>query len=125
MRNRHRRDLFDFGEGLAEATSASPAQQWAVGVGLAAVLGAYAVSCLVTQRALFPRRRPLGLVQLEGPGAIALGVAYLSVALFLHAHWFWSARPEAHIQAQFGKLVSLLGLVAGLGYFVYSALFLS
>ncbi len=76
---------------LADTTDASPVGQWVKGVGLAGLVAAYAVDCLVTQHAIFPARYR-GFAVYDGLGGTALGLVYLSIALFLHLHCFWSAQ---------------------------------
>jgi hypothetical protein len=125
MRDRNRRGLSDIAEGLAESTSADRAQQWIVGVGIAALLALYAVICMISQRAMFLRVRPVRMIEMLGANAVAVGALYLSAALFLHCHWFWNSHPEYHGYAQLGKVASLVGVVGSLGYLFYNVLFLS
>jgi hypothetical protein len=125
MRHGNRRGWSDISEGLSESTSAGRAQQWIVGVGLAGLLALYAIACMTSQRALFLNGRPLGIIEMQGSNAIAVGVFYLSAALFIHCHWFWSAHPDYHAFAQLGKIACLAGIVGGLGYLFYNVIFLT
>jgi hypothetical protein len=80
-----------FGD-LADTTNASPFWQWVNGVGVAPIIAVYGVVCLVTQHAVLPSR--FGLVHYEDLAATGLGSLYLSVALFLHLHCFWTTSPN-------------------------------
>lgn len=124
MRHGNRGGWSDIGDGLAESTSAGRAQQWIVGVGLSALLALYSVVCMTSQRAMFLRSRPLGIIEMQGANAVAVGVLYLSAALFMHCHWFWSAHPDCHGYAQLGKIACLVGVIGGLGYLAYNVIFL-
>jgi hypothetical protein len=106
---------------LADTTDASPVGQWVKGVGLAGLVAAYAVDCLVTQHAIFPARYR-GFAAYDGLGGTALGLVYLSIALFLHSHCFWSASPRFWGYAQLGKLIAAAGVIGGTGLFFYAAL---
>lgn len=119
----NRRGLLDFGEGLSESTTAGRVQQWVVGVGFAGCLGLYSIVCMVSQRATFLRvGRPSRIMIMLGTDAVAVGLLYLSAALFMHGHWFWSAHPEYHGYAHLGKIVCLVGMIGSIGYLFYSSM---
>lgn len=121
----NRRGRLDI-EALADSTSAGRVQQWIVGVGLAGLLAVYSIVCIVSQRALFLRgRRRLGIVEMQGTDAIAVGILYLSAALFMHCHWFWSAHPDYHGYAHLGKIAGLVGVVSGAGCLFYNFVFVN
>jgi hypothetical protein len=122
MRNRSARSVFDLAEELAGSTSAGRVERWIVGVVFAVVLALYSVVCIVSQSAFYPRVRPLGLIEVQGTQARAVGVLYLSAALFIHCHWFWSAHTDYHGYAQVGKLLSLVGILVGVGHLMYHSL---
>jgi hypothetical protein len=108
-------------EELADTTAAGPVGQWMKGVGLAGLVAAYAVDGLVTQHAIFPARFR-GFAAYDGLGGTALGLVYLSTALFLHFHCFWSASPRFWGDAQLGKMIAAVGVIGGMGLFFYAAL---
>ena len=107
---------------LADTTDASPAGQWFTGVGLAALLAAYAVNCLLTGQATLPSRGPIGFIECEGLSATALGSLYLCIAAFMHLHWFWTASPRFWGYAQLGKLIAALGMIGSVGVFFFAVL---
>ena len=80
--------LFERADELADTTDAGPLGQWLIGVVLAALVGVYAVDCLVTGRAAVPSHRwPNPFTEAEGLAATALGLA-LSLHCALHALTF-------------------------------------
>jgi hypothetical protein len=87
-----RRTILDVAEDLAEPPKRDLATRWLGGGVAVIVFGAYAVQCIVTQRAMFLRGRPLQLIEWTDTSAVLLGTVYLSIAAFAHFHWFWSAR---------------------------------
>jgi hypothetical protein len=107
---------------LAGTTDASPFGQWFKGVGLAAVLAAYAVDCLLTGQATLPSRRPDGFTEFQGLSATALGSLYLCIAVFTHLHWFWTSSPRYWGYAQLGKLIAAVGIIASVAVFFFAVL---
>jgi len=107
---------------LADTTDASPAGQWLTGVGVAVLLAAYAIDCLLTGEATLPLRRSGSFYQCYGLSATALGSLYLCVALFVHLHWFWTASPRFWGYAQLGKLIAALGMIGSVGVFFFAVL---
>ena len=119
------RGSFPSGSDLADTTGAGPFGQWFAGVGLAALLGVHGVFCLITGRALFPSGRPLRLVEYQDFCARAIATVYLSTALFMHLHWFWTASPRFWGYAQLGKMISAIGIIAGFLLFLYGVVVIS
>jgi hypothetical protein len=111
--------IFDVAEDFAENASSDPQSRWVRGVVWAGLLAAYGVRCVVLQRAMLPRTRPLGLHELLGDDAIALGCVCLSLAAALHAHWFWSGHPQWHGYGQIGKFVAMVAVVASVAWLLY------
>jgi hypothetical protein len=107
---------------LADTTDASPFGQWFKGVGLAALLAAYAVDCLLTGQATLPSRRLGRFVEFHGLSATALGSLYLCIAAFMHLHWFWTASPRFWGYAQLGKLIAAIGIIASVAVFFFAVL---
>ena len=62
--------------------------------------------------------RHVQTLKLAGSMGIALAVAYMSVGLFLHFHFFWSSHPTFHPVGRAGKVLSAATFVACLGYVV-------
>ena len=53
---------------------------------------------------------------LSGDEAVALGLAWISAACFLHVHYFWTASPRLAVLSELGKKVSFLCAIGSLGY---------
>jgi hypothetical protein len=53
-------------------------------------------------------------------GAIATGFFFLSIAAFIHLHWFWTASPRFWGYAQLGKIIAVCAAVAALATLVYA-----
>ena len=117
---RHRGEhLIDVASTVAENAAHEFWARWILGVAAAGMLAAYGGYCLITQHALLPRTKPLGLAEWSGGIAVAVGSLYLSAAALMHCHWFWSGHPRWHGQGQIGKLVSLVAIVASLGWMLF------
>ena len=107
-------DVINGAESLADTTEAGLVGQWLIGVGLAAALAGYAVFCFWTGRALILGRRGTFLWEVYGAAANSAAALYLSIAVFMHLHWFWTASPRFWAYAQLGKLLAAVGMIAGL-----------
>jgi hypothetical protein len=112
-------EIFDVASDIADNAPDDPKSRWLWGVVAAGALAAYGVRCLILQRAIAPRSRPIGVRELIGGDAMALGCLCLCVAAFMHAHWFWSGHPRWHGYGQLGKLVTMIGVVASVAWFLY------
>jgi len=111
--------LIDVASAAAENFAHEFWARWILGAAAAGMLAAYGGYCLVTQQALLPRTRPLGLAEWSGGIAVAVGCLYISTAAFMHSHWFWSGHPTWHGLGQLGKLASLLGVLASFGWMLF------
>jgi hypothetical protein len=49
--------------------------------------------------------------------AIALGLLYFCIALFMHLHFFWTASPRFYGYAQLGKLITTVGTIGSVGLY--------
>jgi hypothetical protein len=85
--------------------------QWALGVALPLVILFFGVRVTARQQALVGREMP---VQLTGYDAIALGIAGISLAVFLHCHYFWGNIYNQAGLAVLGKIIAACGFIAGL-----------
>ncbi|HEV8066178.1 MAG TPA: hypothetical protein VGP76_00480 [Planctomycetaceae bacterium] len=111
---------------LSDTTGASPFNQWAVGVGVAAAIALYALYCFWTGTAILPGGRPMyRVIHLQGLAARAVASGWLSLAAFVHLHWFWTASPRFWAYAQLGKIVAAAAIVASLAVLAYAMLMLS
>jgi hypothetical protein len=107
---------------LSDTTGASPFNQWAIGVGVAAVIAVYALYCFWTGTAILPGGRFQRVIHLQGLAAQAVSSGWLSLAAFVHLHWFWTASPRFWAYAQLGKMASAAALVASLAVLGYAIL---
>jgi hypothetical protein len=85
---------------------------WLGGVGFALLPLIYGISCIVT------RRGELGTMiwpsEVEGGAAIALGVGWIGVSLFLHFHFFFGLHSRLAAFSRRGKSIALVVACAGL-----------
>jgi hypothetical protein len=114
--NREHRTAIDGAEDLAYAPSGGRIKMWVTGVGLALIPLGYGVRCLFTGQARFFGSRG-GNLDLDGPAAVALAIAYIAVGAFIHFHWFWGLHRRLE---PFSYLLKCLALVVFLGSFAYT-----
>lgn len=126
MRRRDRRQSgFDIADVLDSCTSGGKFSLWAYGVVSSSAIALYGLSCVATQTAKFIGHRPVRIVEYSGSQAVALGLSYISAAVFLHCHFCWSEHEKYHGYAAIGKVVSLLGAVAGMVFLIFDVMFIS
>src|ERR1700733_12256537 len=99
---------------LSDTTAASPFNQWLVGVGVAAAIAVYALYCFWTGTAILPGNRSEPVIHLQGLAARAVATGWLSLAAFVHLHWFWTASPRFWAYAQLGKMAAAVAMIASL-----------
>jgi hypothetical protein len=116
--NRVHRTAFDDAEDLAHTPSGGRVKMWLLGVGLALIPLAYGVHCLFTGHARFFGRHGTHL-DLEGSAAIALAISYISIGVFIHAHWFWGLLPKLEPLSDLLKLLSVVTFLGSFGYTIY------
>jgi len=88
---------------------------WLLGAGLALIPLCYGVRCLFTGHAyFFGSRAHLDLV---GPAAVALAIAYIAVGVFIHAHYFWGLHPKL---LPFSNILKTLAALVFIGSFFYT-----
>jgi hypothetical protein len=112
----------DGADELSDTTSASPFNQWAVGLGVAAAIAVYALYCFWTGMAILPGGRFQRVIHLTGLAARAVASGWLSLAALVHLHWFWTASPRFWGYAQLGKMAAAAALVASLAVLGYATL---
>ena len=84
---------------------------WGLGVALPLVVLGLGVYAVVARQAEFGHV-PL---RLHGANAIALGVAGISAAVFLHCHYFWGNVYNQAWFAVLGKILAACAFIAALG----------
>ena len=82
------------------------------GVALALLPLTYGIDCILTRRGAIGS--PLWNSEVEGFGAIALGLGWIGVAMFLHFHFFFGLHPRLEAYSRRGKSVALVVACAGL-----------
>jgi hypothetical protein len=108
-------------DALAEQISTVVEHGWDVlrGIVLPLTIAAYAWRCMVTQVALFPRTRPIGVVEFRGDLAVAAGALYLAIALGMHAHYWWRHHPRYWGLGYLGQAISLMGIIVSAFYLFF------
>ena len=117
--NKQYRTGFDDAEDLAYPPSGGRVKMCLLGIGLALVPIGYGIHCLLTLHALLPGENGTDL-DLYGSAAVALGLVFISVGGFLHAHWFWGLFPKCGSLSYSLKLLSVLTFLVSLGYTMYT-----
>lgn len=98
-----------------------PWPKWFGGAVMPLTIAVYAASVLVNGHGALPGRRGRW-VHLNGPDAVAYGIALLGVGVFLHSHYFWGNTYHGAQYAGVGKLLGLVLLIGGVGCLAYRML---
>ena len=98
----------------APASGAFPT--WIAGVAMPLLSIGYGVGCFITRHGVLPGRG-MGM-HVYGPKAVALGIASIGVGLLLHFHHFWGNTDRLAAWTALGKIASLIGIIASLGYLI-------
>jgi len=115
--NKGYRTAFDDAEDLAYPPSGGRIKMWLLGVGLALVPIGYGIYCWRIGHAfLFGEDSNLDVT---GTTAIAFAVAYISVGIFIHAHWFWGLHPRFELVSYILKFLAVLLFLGSFGYGIY------
>jgi len=93
--------------------------KWVSGFFLSVLVAIYGIHCCVVQNAFLPGRRG-HRIELTGDEAVALGLAWISIALFLHFHCFWGTLLRFGVLSAIGKALSAIGFICSLGYVFWS-----
>lgn len=101
-----------FADLLDARPQGGPATKWIGGVGLPLLMGYYGLRCIVTREGQIGSR--LWPIVVDGVPAVALGVGWIGVGLFLYFHFFVGMSPGSETRSRKGKSLSLL--VACLGF---------
>ncbi len=88
-----------------------------LGIGFALIPLGYGVHCLFTGHARFYGRH--SNLDLYGSAAIALAIAYISIDVFIHAHWFWGLLGRFQTVSYLLKLLCVLAFLGSFGYTLY------
>jgi hypothetical protein len=102
-------------ENLSHAPSGGRLKMWLLGVGLALIPIYCGIRCLQSGHATFFGSRGARL-ELSGPEAMTMAIAYIAVGVFIHAHWFWGLHPRLAALSPILKSLAALVFLGGLGY---------
>lgn len=109
----NRRISFDLGdEPMGDAWS-----KWGLGVVVPILIATYGLSRAILRHVVLFGRRGSSM-PLSGWDAVVFGIAVLGVALFMHAHYFWSNSNRLAEYAELGKVIGLLVGLSGLAFVV-------
>ncbi len=97
-----------------------PISKWLVGIAAPVAILIYAINILLTNHGIFYGNygQQYGQMEVTGPTAKALGLAALSLAIFLHCHYFWGNIYHLSAAAVLGKILSLTTFIASAGYLI-------
>jgi hypothetical protein len=114
--NRVHRTAFDDAEDLGNSPSGGPVKMWLLGVCLALMPIIYGIRCLISGHTYLPGRGSTG-IYLTGTAAQSLAIAYISVGIFIHFHYFWGLHPHLF---RFSQRLKMFSLLCFLGSFLYT-----
>ena len=118
MYERFGRNYSEATDSLADdASSSDPCARWGNGVGFAAIPLAMGLASIIHQSSYFLSRRG-GLAHYTGSNAVALGIAWIGIAAFMHGHYFWSVSDRSYFVSQLLKPLALLTVSGAIGYVV-------
>ena len=90
---------------------------WLAGVGIALIPLGYGVRCLLIGQARLLGSR--GHLDLVGPAATALAIAYIAVGAFIHFHYFWGLHSRLLRLSPTLKFITVLVFLGSFGYTMY------
>jgi hypothetical protein len=112
--HRNHRTAFDDASDLSDPPSGGPLKMWLVGAGIAAIPVGYGIRCWMTGHAMFIGRG--SNLDLTGPAATAMAIAYMAVGVFIHGHWFWGLHPRLERFCSIPKVLAALTFIGSFGY---------
>jgi hypothetical protein len=105
--------LIDSVESLWETASGSALSRWLGGGLAAASVAVLGCGGLLFEKTWWLARRKPWIAAYDGRTALLMGVIWLAIAVYLHAHFEWSWRERFHGWAQLTKLMAALALLVG------------
>ena len=102
-----------FGDGFEDQQAQGPFYKYFLGIALPVGILYYGVAAVVTRHAWMYGQYSTPM-ELRGMNAVAIGVAAISLGVFLHCHYFWGNIYNQAWFAVLGKIVSASGFIAGL-----------
>ena len=108
---------------LADHLSGTPTptiwSKWFGGVIAPVLLMRYGIKCCVLQQAELIGRDGSEF-ELGGKQAVAMGVAWICLSLFLHFHYYWPTLKRFYVFIDLGKRVFAFGFIISLGYVLWA-----
>lgn len=98
-------------ENFAYPPGGGPIKLVLLGILLPLGIAAFAASCWISEKAVWFGGRG-GNMDISGPAARAMAVAYLGGALFCHFRWCWGLRGHYRV-FEVGTVIALLTLLGG------------
>lgn len=93
-------------------------ERWAEGLLYPALPIAYGICRVIWRTAWIGGGRGAGpLIEVHGGPAIAMGIAFIALGMFLHYRFFWSRHPVWPVIGQVGEAASL---IVGIGAVAYA-----
>jgi len=88
--------------------------KWFGGLVVPVLLVYYGGRCCVLREAVLRGRG--NVMTVYGAEAVALGLAWIFGALFLHFHYFWTTSPRLAYFSELGKIIAGAGFVVSFCY---------
>ncbi len=92
-----------------------PFYKWFLGIAVPLTVAGFGIHAIITQQADYSGRVTLIL---HGVSAIAFGIAAISLAIFLHCHYFWGNIYDQIWFAVLGKILAACGFIGALGVLI-------
>jgi hypothetical protein len=96
--------------------------KWVVGVVVPVLLGGYGVACIVTRSGTIWDEsiwgQTINSMTVSGRSAVALGIAWVGMGMFLNGHFFWGNIYSEFRAAALEKIAGLMAFGGGLGYVI-------
>lgn len=110
------REVTAYDDNFEDVPASGPLPMYGGGIVLPSVLIAYGLACWISgHAAIADRYYPLDL---NGTKAIAAGIAYLSLGVFLHCHYFWGNLYHLAGFAVLGKILAAIAFIVSLGFVI-------
>jgi hypothetical protein len=90
--------------------------KWIAGGVVPMCIAVYAVPCIIMRTAIMLGRHTQ--LTIHGANAIAAGLAYLGVALFLYCRFYWGSVYEEIWFAQLGQIIGGIFFISGMAVLI-------
>lgn len=110
---RHCKALCDVATSFADSPPGGLFAKWFYGVLLPVGLWVYGASCCSAMQVDW------GQIPLKGISAVAYGIVWISIASFMHFHYFWGNVERLCGLSELGKMLAASSLGISLVYLLY------